>query len=357
MKTLKDTAVGAFLVLNLLASTAVTAETPTEYDPWYFGVGLGLSTLKPDTSVSIYQIDDDSDFGYKLFAGYDWSEKIAIEGYYADLGEAKMSPNGKIGYTDLGISGLYHFYQHKPAQTGFGAFAKAGLGFMKNDSDLKYRLVNSSHWMLGIGAGYRLKNGLKLRADFDLFDEDSQLVSISVIKYFGGSKSSSQQPVVKEPESPKPAPVAAPVIVVIADSDADGIPDDQDACPGTIADLTVDSRGCAVSWVLQGVEFTHNKDILTPDSQNILNQVVSELVAQKAYRKVRVEGHTDAAGPAAYNQRLSLKRAKAVRNYLINHGVEASILSAIGRGEEQPAADNATTDGRAKNRRVELHWQ
>ncbi|MNT90758.1 Outer membrane porin F precursor [compost metagenome] len=66
-----------------------------------------------------------------------------------------------------------------------------------------------------------------------------------------------------------------------------------------------------------------------------------------------VEGHTDSVGPDAYNQKLSQRRADAVKQVLVQDGVEASRVSSVGYGESRPVADNGTAEGRAVNRRVE----
>ncbi|MNJ02860.1 Outer membrane porin F precursor [compost metagenome] len=66
-----------------------------------------------------------------------------------------------------------------------------------------------------------------------------------------------------------------------------------------------------------------------------------------------VEGHTDSVGPDAYNQKLSQRRADAVKQVLVQDGVEASRVSSVGYGESRPVADNSTAEGRAVNRRVE----
>jgi OOP family OmpA-OmpF porin len=69
---------------------------------------------------------------------------------------------------------------------------------------------------------------------------------------------------------------------------------------------------------------------------------------------VIVEGHTDSVGSDAYNKKLSLRRADAVRQYLVKHGIPADRITAEGFGESSPVASNDTEDGRAQNRRVEL---
>jgi outer membrane protein OmpA-like peptidoglycan-associated protein len=70
--------------------------------------------------------------------------------------------------------------------------------------------------------------------------------------------------------------------------------------------------------------------------------------------QVKVEGHTDSTGSYETNQKLSLARAVTVRDYLVAQGVEASHIGVEGLGPDQPVADNATAEGRARNRRVEI---
>ena len=105
--------------------------------------------------------------------------------------------------------------------------------------------------------------------------------------------------------------------------------------------------------VLEGVNFEYNKAVLLPESVEILNRVATSLLAHPEVN-VEVGGHCDSDGSASYNQRLSQRRADAVREYLIKMGLPAAQLTARGYGETQPVADNATPEGKAKNRRVEL---
>lgn len=145
------------------------------------------------------------------------------------------------------------------------------------------------------------------------------------------------------------------------DSDGDGVIDAADACANTPTGTRVDARGCPMlfeegrtSLVLEGVNFASGRAVLTPESHSILDRVAESLV-QLTDVRVEVQGHTDATGSAATNTRLSQARADAVRNYLISQGVPASRLTARGFGPAQPVASNTTADGRAQNRRVELH--
>jgi OOP family OmpA-OmpF porin len=73
--------------------------------------------------------------------------------------------------------------------------------------------------------------------------------------------------------------------------------------------------------------------------------------------KIVVEGHTDSIGSDAYNMKLSRQRAEAVKRYLVGHGTAASRITTEGFGKGQPVASNATAEGRAQNRRVEIHVQ
>jgi outer membrane protein OmpA-like peptidoglycan-associated protein len=107
------------------------------------------------------------------------------------------------------------------------------------------------------------------------------------------------------------------------------------------------------SLVLQGVNFEFNKSRLTLDAQKVLDFVAQSL-KDNPTATVEVGGYTDDKGSSAYNQRLSLARARAVRAYLIQRGIPADQLTAAGYGESRPVASNATEEGRAQNRRVEL---
>ena len=106
--------------------------------------------------------------------------------------------------------------------------------------------------------------------------------------------------------------------------------------------------------VLRGVVFDFAAAGLRADARPILDEAARVLRDDETL-KVNVEGHTDAIGSEAYNQRLSERRARTVAEDLIVHGVARERLTVSGRGESAPVSSNDTAEGRAQNRRVELH--
>ena len=149
--------------------------------------------------------------------------------------------------------------------------------------------------------------------------------------------------------------VAAAAVVVAAgpgDEDGDGVTDDKDACPGTPKGIAVDERGC---WALSSeVLFDFDKSVVKAEFYPFLNDT-KKIFDDYPTMRVQIDGHTDSVGTDAYNQKLSERRANAVKNYLINKvGIEASRLKAVGYGESRPAFPNDSAENRDKNRRVEF---
>jgi len=99
--------------------------------------------------------------------------------------------------------------------------------------------------------------------------------------------------------------------------------------------------------------FDFDKAVLKPAGQASLDDLAGKLKDMNLEVIIAV-GHTDSIGTDAYNQKLSVRRAEAVKAYLQGKGVEANRIYTEGKGEKQPVADNKTAEGRAKNRRVEI---
>jgi outer membrane protein OmpA-like peptidoglycan-associated protein len=105
---------------------------------------------------------------------------------------------------------------------------------------------------------------------------------------------------------------------------------------------------------LRGINFDFNKATIRPDSYYILDEA-AQVMKEIPELKVQIEGHTDSKGSDEYNQKLSESRANSVRHYLISkHQIDPLRVTAVGRGEKFPVADNETEEGRALNRRIDF---
>ena len=129
--------------------------------------------------------------------------------------------------------------------------------------------------------------------------------------------------------------------------------DDKDGCPDADPDALVQLDEGKIN-IKEQVFFESSKAVIKHESFELLNQVAQLLIANPHIGNVTVEGHTDSKGKASYNKKLSQDRADSVVKYLVNQGVDESRLSAIGYGSDKPIDTNATSAGRAKNRRVEF---
>ncbi|GAA3971675.1 OmpA family protein [Allohahella marinimesophila] len=141
------------------------------------------------------------------------------------------------------------------------------------------------------------------------------------------------------------------------DQDNDGVADGKDECPDTVEGSKVDETGCRI-FAVEGVEtqlrvtFPLNSAILA-DADLPEIEALARFMKRYPDAKVTIEGHSDSTGEADYNQQLSERRAKAVRDRVVqDYGIEPSRVTSVGYGEARPLADNSTNAGRAANRRV-----
>lgn len=135
------------------------------------------------------------------------------------------------------------------------------------------------------------------------------------------------------------------------DSDNDGILNANDICPNTPSDSAVNNDGCPKTVAIN-VNFENNSDKIKAESADNIQAYAAFLKKYTNY-SAKIVGYTDSRGSASYNQKLSLKRAKALVSELELNGVNPKQLSAVGAGENNPIATNKTAEGRAKNRRIE----
>jgi OmpA-OmpF porin, OOP family len=149
----------------------------------------------------------------------------------------------------------------------------------------------------------------------------------------------------------------------LPDKDNDGVLNQADACPDDPGPRSQDPQknGCPGLTrvvegrveLLQAIEFQTGRAVVLKQSFPILDEVVTLLVARPTLR-LGLYGHTDDRGKPGANLELSRQRARACLQYLVDRGIDAKRLESEGFGQTQPIADNATAEGRAKNRRVEF---
>ncbi len=144
------------------------------------------------------------------------------------------------------------------------------------------------------------------------------------------------------------------------DSDKDGVDDSVDKCPFLAGSPAFD--GCPeikpedkaiLDFAMRNVQFETNSDRLTSTSRRILDQIAEVMRRYPGYR-LEINGYTDDVGNDFANQQLSEARAKACYEYLVQKGIDPSLMSYNGYGETNPIADNRTAEGRRMNRRVEF---
>ena len=138
--------------------------------------------------------------------------------------------------------------------------------------------------------------------------------------------------------APAPAPVAAPT--------------PPRAAPPAPAPAPQPPAATKVTYAADAF-FDFDKSVLKPEGKAKLDDLVGKVQGINLEVIIAV-GHTDSVGSDAYNQRLSVRRAEAVKAYLVSKGIEKNRVYTEGKGEKQPVADNKTAEGRAKNRRVEI---
>ncbi len=145
---------------------------------------------------------------------------------------------------------------------------------------------------------------------------------------------------------------AAAAALANADDDGDGVRNADDLCAHTPAGMSVDAAGCALPPKTD-LTFALNAAKLSDAEKKELEGYADFL--KRTGNRVRVIGHTDNSGPERFNEELSLKRAQSAADVLIKNGVPAQNIEIAGRGASEPLMSNATPEGRAANRRVELH--
>jgi len=285
--------------------------------------------------------------------------------YQRSLNTSGVWDHGSTNFTGGSIDLQYYFMRDT-----FSPYAVFGLGGMNTSwggsfagvpgklNNVTAKQTTSFIFEAGLGATYEVTDNFLLRGDVRYRGDTAAgnwvgntsmfndfLVNVGFVVPFGD----------------KPAPAAAPAAVDACsgrDSDADGVNDCDDKCPGTASGTKVDDQGCPIVMELRGVNFKYDSAELTDGAKHILNGVTEQLLLMSTRKDIEVAGyasHEGKKGKEQHNLLLSQHRSESVAHYLRAKGV-TNKLFAKGYGTQYPVADNGTEEGRIKNRRVELRW-
>jgi len=275
--------------------------------------------------------------GFNARGGYRFNDFLAIEGLYEymdDFGSSVTLNNRATGHIDIQTSNFSVLGKLiLPTGSRIEPFIDGGVGFLNANAnaDFDTRRAHISGdksdtefaGRIGAGVDVWLTDHIAAYIDSGYVMPTSDLSDLRYFSLGGGVKYSFAGPPETETAPPPPPAAARP------------------APPST------------KKIVLRGVRFDFNKATIRSDARPVLDEAISTLKREPAVLVI-AEGHTDDIGTDAYNLKLSRRRAEAVRDYLVAGGISPKRITVEGFGESHPVASNATADGRAQNRRVEL---
>jgi OOP family OmpA-OmpF porin len=331
---------------------------------WYLGAAVGRSratideqrltdSLKANGATVTAFSKDERDTGYKLFVGKQLNRYLAVELGYFDLGKFSFNSttsgsgvfNGEAGFkgANLDLLGQFPFTERLSLLGRVGMnYAKTSTHFTGNrlmavtGPDRSERKLNAK---AGLGLEYKLSEALAVRGEMERYRVndavgnrgDVDLLSVSLVYKLGRPAHSAPVYVPPPAAEPAPPPVVAPA-------------------PPPPPPKAPEPTSEKVSFAAEAL-FDFDKSVVKPDGKAALDDLLLKLQGMNTEVMVTV-GHTDSVGSDDYNQKLSLRRAEAVKAYLVSKGMDAARIYTESKGETQPIADNKTAEGRAKNRRV-----
>jgi outer membrane protein OmpA-like peptidoglycan-associated protein/opacity protein-like surface antigen len=382
----------ALVVFAPAIAVAQPVSVTQTYDPppdqtGRFEIGVALGGHAFSKSSELGSTDDMADPGPSdgaaigLRLAYPFTNRLALEG------EALVIPT-KDDVLGMGAT-VYGLRAHLRVDFLTGklrpfAVAGGGVHVLRSSSPQLENDIDQA-WHVGLGVRYAMTDHIDVR--FDARDlivpdrthngaTDDYEITAGLTYRFGGDK-----PIVR---------IAPPPPPVVGDRDGDGIPDNLDKCPDEPEDKDgfQDADGCPdPDNDNDGIPDTMDKCPNDPETKNGFqdadgcpDEVIRELagigfeldsakidaasapILEAAFKilseypqlSVEISGHTSSEGLAARNLDLSLRRAEAVKAWLIKRGIAEPRLLTVGHGSDKPIADNATEDGRRKNRRIEF---
>lgn len=354
------------LILAISAASApAVAEhgVPAEYG--YVGIHATQHFFDIGGHVANPDFEDAELFG--LQAGWRLSETFSVQ-LWGETGDLDFEQgSGSAGLDQLFATARWHYREHE--LIGFEPYSGFTLGhkFIDLGGD-----NNNEATMVGFEMGLqraitpRLILDLGTRPTYSTDDErwdGNVYAGLNLV--FGAAdvkdaadnaRDQARDQAEEKVEEAQQAVASAAAGVL--DSDGDGVADSADKCPDTTAGAKVDETGCHV-LLEHSVNETLNVQFETGGSRVKEESIadierIAKVMVEYPETSLTIEGHTDSQGSAEFNRRLSQQRADAVKAVLVDRfDIDAARIEAIGKGEDEPVADNGTAEGRAKNRRVE----
>ena len=316
------------------------------------GINMGITSINNDSGNRFNN--------YGMGISYQLDKYIVMPRF--DLDYVKISDFSDTRVDNLlkgSINGVYEIEN----RTLWTPYIMGGVGYEKVSREIDG--VFESHLFIqgALGLNYKFKEGYKAKVESKLLqimdgnNENNEIIfnfgmSFPIIQKVQKNKKIKRKIVIRKVITPpKIKKIYPPKIVKPLDSDRDGVIDKLDQCPNTPFGFSVDSYGCPIKITLE-IHFGVNSARITDYSMPKVERFAKFLLEHRG-SKVLIVGHTDSDGSSASNLILSQKRAKAVANKLLELGVSASRITAIGKGESMPIVSNSTKEGKKKNRRIE----
>lgn len=330
--------------------------------PAWAGQREGAFTLSPMVGYHVFEGDQrtDNHASLGLAIGYNLTKHWAFE---ADLRYTPTGTTPRTGQNDKDVTvwtgslnALYHFMP----DGAFVPYLAAGLGGMFFNVDDRGIGGDDHDFMLNAGAGvkYFFSDDLALRLDaryvadmnpdrnydqnFGSDDFDHNLIAMAGLVWQFGAPTPAPAP------APAPAPVQKPEPVV--ETPAPAPPPAPAPAPAPAPVVVPEKKKEIITFNLL---FDFDKATIKEDMIPQLEQA-KKILNEDPEATFTVSGHTCSIGTDAYNQKLSERRAAAVKGWLVNNGIGAARLEEVGYGEARPKYDNGTMEGRKLNRRVEI---
>ncbi|MEL0455411.1 OmpA family protein [Flavobacteriaceae bacterium SZ-1-7] len=326
----------------------------TTLDP-YLGVGggytwideIGAGTVNGTLGLNVWFSEN---VGLTLQTAY----KHAFEDYLQTHFQHTIGVSIKFGGTDTDGDGIYDKDDACPDVPGLEAFN----GCPDTDGDG----IEDSKDDCPNEAGLAELNGCPDSDGDGVADNKDNCPTVAGLAALAGCPDADGDGVTDaDDKCPNEAGPAANSGCPWPDTDGDGVLDKDDKCPdvkGTVANDGCPEVSAEVQKTLneyaKTILFDTGKSSIKKQSAVVLGDII-KILKEYPNSKFTVEGHTDSVGSETLNQRLSDARANAVKEYLVENGIDAFRLSALGYGESKPIDSNNTRAGRANNRRVEIN--